>query len=272
MKSKILNIIKIFSITGACNLLMACPDEQPSGGGVDTRPACTQWTTEIIFVPTVNLSYNFAGAPANFTYADFRMYHPAFTGQSGVVHNFDDIVNDFTANAYWGKSSMNIKIFSSNCSGSIPFLVTNSSNAFGKWLYSFPLIDAPHTATKTATCNIESVKTIHGDYMKWSFNPVVEQGYGKITAMQGTGIVKTSYTYGGIYLRPPHGGGVIYGEYIVIENASIDYDYDNINWTNINLLTDERLSNNYWLTRSVYIDGEYDDNIRWNAPVYCRLY
>ncbi|MDR2065197.1 MAG: hypothetical protein LBP85_05765 [Prevotellaceae bacterium] len=271
MKNKLIKTIKLFAIIiiGCFCMAGSCGGGGSGSGG--SLPACAISTNQSIFVTTVKLGYNFTNAPAAFDIAYFRTYHPYFTGTNGEINYLSDIVNDFAGNAFYGGSSLKIDISSTACSGTVPFTATNSSHLFANWLYFFPLLDVAPNSTISMTCQIQSVKEIHNIYILWNCSPVVTAG-GQISRIEATGIFKYPGSGSGAYIIIPIGGNhPIHGGYSIIENASIDYDYDGINWDEVSFTTDDNVKTNT-LSRSVYINGSYNNNVQWNEPVYLALY
>ncbi|MDR1983665.1 MAG: hypothetical protein LBQ28_02430 [Prevotellaceae bacterium] len=230
---------------------------------------------------TVQLEY-MLNAGVNIDAVFLRTWHPfCFQTNSGTITELSDIVNIQTKSAPFGCSKITIDVTTTACSGKVTFYDDIGARVtIGNWLHDFPVL--PYSTPTAMTFKIETVTDALNRKIVWSGTPTITGGF-HISGISAYGIPKyegsssgsggggSSGSTGGDYGGTGPGNHHSYyltvenGHYVIVENASSDYNYDSVDWDNVNLISDPNV-NTSALSRSVYINGSYDDDVRWREP------
>ncbi|MDR2650832.1 MAG: hypothetical protein LBC68_00750 [Prevotellaceae bacterium] len=286
MKNKILQTIKLFTIvTIYCLCMAGMCDNNPGGGGGNTKPQCAAVDHQDMGI-TINLEYGLTGSFIDVNY--LRNWHPViFSTNTGTITDFFYLINSTTKNAPYGCSSISVKVSNNNCSGNIPFYDDDGTNSTPNQLLDFPILS--NSVSTIMTFKVETVTDAFNYSIVWSGTPTIVGGF-KIDRIAGYGIPKykgasggsgggggSGGTGGGSGDTGPGGSNhhayyltVVNGCYAIVENASSDYDYNSVDWDNVSLISDPNVSTSA-LSRSVYINGAYNENVRWNEPYLAVL-
>ncbi|MDR1553930.1 MAG: hypothetical protein LBS69_10805 [Prevotellaceae bacterium] len=288
MKNKIIKTIQLFAIIIISYLCIACPN------GSGEKPQCTVTGSDIMPI-TVQLGYNLNGGNGiDVTY--LRSWHyPLFLTNTGTITDLFYLINSSTKTAsvspFFGCSSISVSLSNSICSGNVTYYDDDGSKATALCLYDFPVLSYNSNEPTTMTFKIETVTDYANRSVVWTGTPTIQFGY-KITGISssngipkykgssggGSGGGGSSGGTGGDYGGTGPGMGNHHacylvmenGSYTIAENASSTYDYNSVDWDNVSLISDPNV-NTSALSRSVYINGAYNDDVRWNAPYLVLL-
>jgi uncharacterized membrane protein YgcG len=290
MKNRMLKTIKLFAIIIIGCICMAGSCNDPN------IPSCNSSLTYInTQLTSVTLDYNLTlgdGINVNL----LRSVHDCFPTDIGTVTDLSKIVNATTRSTCTGNvpttctySKITINTTSNNCYDKIVFYDDNGSKVKPeKWLYDFPKL---YGASWQAIMDfkIETITDIANRSIIWIGSPTISNGR-YIKSISAYGIPRYKGSSGGGGGGGSSGGtGGNYGDgpglggnhhafyltlenasYVIIENASSDYNYDIVDWDNISLISDPNV-NTSALSRNVYTNGAYDNNVKWREPYMAVL-